>query len=524
MADDSNSQTVLDNQTSTSLPEDTSSPPQTPVAQASSDSASGDQSTGSDTNRPVSTIPADSVLTPSPEPTQSQDTSSPIVQDIPVQPPVAAEEQVTIPVDQSILEKPSVPVDSQTQPQPSESAADIPVPQPDQSADIGNRLVSTIPAETSVKEGSSQTPPPEQSAISESPIIPEATQSAGLQQSDSALPVQSDQPVSEDSSDTNRPVSTIPADSKQSPSSDQSADSKSRPEPAISTDSPDETTKPADSSNTSSLSPSISPSTVSDSTDSSLPIPSGSSTPSIPAQTADSGVQNDTDGYTGMNPSQFNQVQSGAPDDAYSNTSENPKNQSAGIQAEPPQPIQTAPIPPPKIQNSWDSLSFGDILAGKTSEELAHPAADSQPEEDSEPSQAPSVTFGDLIKDIDYSAQTVPEAIRPAEQTTQSSVSPLPTPVSASAGQSDQSVQLDQKLKDELSLRRQKANQVRSQKKAKHLDKIMELAKNTKSISNTDVQRLLHVSQSTATNYLAELARKGLLKRQGTRGGAKYTL
>jgi predicted HTH transcriptional regulator len=129
-----------------------------------------------------------------------------------------------------------------------------------------------------------------------------------------------------------------------------------------------------------------------------------------------------------------------------------------------------------------------------------------------------------LIKDIDYSAQTVPEAIRPAEQTTQSSVSPLPTPVSASAGQSDQSVQLDQKLKDELSLRRQKANQVRSQKKAKHLDKIMELAKNTKSISNTDVQRLLHVSQSTATNYLAELARKGLLKRQGTRGGAKYTL
>ena len=52
----------------------------------------------------------------------------------------------------------------------------------------------------------------------------------------------------------------------------------------------------------------------------------------------------------------------------------------------------------------------------------------------------------------------------------------------------------------------------------------MELARNTQNISNEDVQRLLHVSQSTATNYLSHLSRSGMLKKEGIRGGTKYSI
>ena len=61
-------------------------------------------------------------------------------------------------------------------------------------------------------------------------------------------------------------------------------------------------------------------------------------------------------------------------------------------------------------------------------------------------------------------------------------------------------------------------------KKQKNLDKIMLFIKETGTITNIDVQRLCRVSQSTATNYLTELEKKGMLKQKGIRGGAKYTL
>ena len=125
----------------------------------------------------------------------------------------------------------------------------------------------------------------------------------------------------------------------------------------------------------------------------------------------------------------------------------------------------------------------------------------------------------------DTPADSTPSSIEPISTPSQEPIStvsadtPPPIPTSPTSPPFPTSPSVDQ-----LSLRRQKANQARSRKKQNHLSKIMELARNARSVSNTDVQRLLHVSQSTATNYLAELASKGLLKRQGIRGGTKYTL
>lgn len=84
--------------------------------------------------------------------------------------------------------------------------------------------------------------------------------------------------------------------------------------------------------------------------------------------------------------------------------------------------------------------------------------------------------------------------------------------------------QVDEKFKTELDLRRQKANEVRAQKKEDHLNKIFELMRDKKVVTNEDIRDFLHVSQSTATNYLTEMVNRGMLKKEGERGGAKYSI
>lgn len=182
---------------------------------------------------------------------------------------------------------------------------------------------------------------------------------------------------------------------------------------------------------------------------------------------------------------QASQVQSGPSDTASSNTISSTPPNLANIKPEPPQVSQSAPLandkitPTPSISdlsnksNLPKSSSFGDILAG----------VEKKIESTLEPSKS----------------------IPPIE-------TPKPLPSISPPSSHDSSAL------------RQKANQKRLSNKQKHLDQVMALIKESGTISNTDVQRLCRVSQSTATNYLTELEQKGLLKQQGIRGGAKYTL
>jgi Mn-dependent DtxR family transcriptional regulator len=72
---------------------------------------------------------------------------------------------------------------------------------------------------------------------------------------------------------------------------------------------------------------------------------------------------------------------------------------------------------------------------------------------------------------------------------------------------------------DEL---RAKANKERQDRKAEHLSEVEKLAK-SKQINNDDVRELLHVSQSTATNYLEELTKQGKIKKSGKAKATTYS-
>ncbi len=568
MADDSISQTVQDNQTSDSFPEVTSSPSQLSVTQVPSDSTSSDQSagmpdgiSGSDTNRPVSpvpsevegTIPADSQhVLPS---DHSADTGNRPVSTIPADSPTDSSFPVQDLPTQSSVSEPQPPPSSQSTDQhvqeevtkQADSVEPSIPPAPENTAPSEsdtNRPVSTIPAD------SFQTTSSDQSAILENPIIPDATPSADLQQKDSIPESQSVQPVSTASSDSDQPVSTVqadtvatnPADSVQMTSSDQLVDTGNRPESIISTDLlHDVITK--------------------------------EEVPSKPVST----IPDDTGKNTGIPDNQAIQMQSKAPDDTSSDLPEISDDQSAGIQPEPSQPIQTAPSSPPENQDSGKSLSFGDILAGKTSDEPVQPSVGSQPEEDVQPTQAHSVSFGDLIKDINYSVQTVPEAERPIEQTIQSTpASPLPT-TAPTSGQSPQPSQnppipqapqtssnpplnsstvspdpvivkkpievikevikevpvvdevevnkrAEEKINLEVDSRLHKATQKRIEKREENLNKIVQFLQSKPKANNNDIRDFLHVSQTTATEYLHTLVDSGKIRIEGKGRATFYHL
>lgn len=89
--------------------------------------------------------------------------------------------------------------------------------------------------------------------------------------------------------------------------------------------------------------------------------------------------------------------------------------------------------------------------------------------------------------------------------------------------QNEVNKQVAEKIKAEQDERRKLANEARTQKKQDNLNKILEFVKEKKTVTNDDIRDLLHVSQSTATNYLSELVNRGMLKREGEHGAAKYT-
>ena len=62
------------------------------------------------------------------------------------------------------------------------------------------------------------------------------------------------------------------------------------------------------------------------------------------------------------------------------------------------------------------------------------------------------------------------------------------------------------------------------ERKAKRLEKILQLAREKGTITNDDVEKLLRVSDSTATRYLNQLVREGRLKRLGSPSHAKYQI
>ena len=62
----------------------------------------------------------------------------------------------------------------------------------------------------------------------------------------------------------------------------------------------------------------------------------------------------------------------------------------------------------------------------------------------------------------------------------------------------------------------------RVSRKEARLAKVIELAKENGRITNDDIEKLLHVSDATASRYGTILVKRGLLKREGKGRGANY--
>ncbi len=86
----------------------------------------------------------------------------------------------------------------------------------------------------------------------------------------------------------------------------------------------------------------------------------------------------------------------------------------------------------------------------------------------------------------------------------------------------DFSSQISAALKAEQDSRRVLANQARKKQKDDRLNKILEFVRDHGSISNDQTRDLLHVSQSTATGYLTELAKRGMLNIEGKGNATCY--
>ena len=68
------------------------------------------------------------------------------------------------------------------------------------------------------------------------------------------------------------------------------------------------------------------------------------------------------------------------------------------------------------------------------------------------------------------------------------------------------------------------ANETRQKKKREKIDEILTLFSENKEITNDEVEKLLHVSDATATRYLETLEKEGKIKQVGKTGkGVSYT-
>lgn len=162
-----------------------------------------------------------------------------------------------------------------------------------------------------------------------------------------------------------------------------------------------------------------------------------------------------------------------------------------------PAEAQAAPAEPseaPAVPSNNDSLSNVPVL---------------QPEEKTESPAVPAVALepapaGEIILPKAESAPVPASSLPDAS----SSAAIVPAPI---FGMAEKMKGLYQKFLQKIRGRTEK-----------RLSKIMSLAAKKRKITNDDAQKLLRVSDATATRYLSQLVKQGRLKRQGSPKDAWY--
>ena len=105
-------------------------------------------------------------------------------------------------------------------------------------------------------------------------------------------------------------------------------------------------------------------------------------------------------------------------------------------------------------------------------------------------------------------------------QVSESPVVSAPAPLTSATAQSQSLEQQDEHgFVKSLLIKAQAKIQFNKQRK---LEKLIQLARKKQIITNDDVQKLLYVSDATATRYLVKLVQQGRLTRVGSPRDAKY--
>ncbi|KKW10032.1 MAG: hypothetical protein UY47_C0002G0040, partial [Parcubacteria group bacterium GW2011_GWB1_49_7] len=112
--------------------------------------------------------------------------------------------------------------------------------------------------------------------------------------------------------------------------------------------------------------------------------------------------------------------------------------------------------------------------------------------------------------------EPIPEPVStPSTSSPQETPTPTPEPVSAPQPQVSTPPVIQTSLARELLI---KAREVIQFRKRKKLEKIMGMFLKQANITNDDVEKLLHVSDATATRYLEQLERGGKVRQNGRTG------
>lgn len=148
------------------------------------------------------------------------------------------------------------------------------------------------------------------------------------------------------------------------------------------------------------------------------------------------------------------------------------------------------------------------------------PVEPSNPASDPQPAETPVMPESPMQTPQPSETPVIETPADPGEivDTTSHGASVPPAQATQAPALSSASASTAISIKDRLSSALEK---IRFRKRAK-LDRIVELAHKKGRIKNDDVEKLLRVSDATASRYLLQLVKEGNLRQVGNRGGAWY--
>lgn len=183
---------------------------------------------------------------------------------------------------------------------------------------------------------------------------------------------------------------------------------------------------------------------------------------------------------------------------------------------------QDAETQPTEAQTPAEPISDVSIQPNASTPTDLHPEAPESPTSDVPPIPVESQNGG--VNEPESKPVELPKAPEITEDISEPiqaiPAQPAPAPLPPQAPQLQPLAQQDQRgfIKSQL-IKAQAKIQFNKQKK---LEKIIQLAQKKQTITNDDVQKLLRVSDATATRYLVKLVQQGHLARVGSPRDAKY--